>query len=64
MITKSNEYITLPKFRKNIYTHEVIKSFLELINTGEKTIQQIVSEYDISRGNIYRWRRKYGSLKA
>ncbi|PWN57945.1 helix-turn-helix domain-containing protein [Chryseobacterium viscerum] len=62
MITKNKTYTTLPKFRKNIYSHEVIKLILEIINTGEKTIQQIVSEYGIPRATVYKWMNKHRSL--
>nr|WP_288447110.1 transposase [uncultured Chryseobacterium sp.] len=59
VITKNNRYPSLPKFRKNIYTHEVIEFLLELINTGEKTIDQVISDYGVPRTTIYRWRNKY-----
>ncbi|MCW3160840.1 transposase [Chryseobacterium oryctis] len=49
----------LPKFRKNIYTREIIDFVLELINTGEKTKQQIIEEYRIPKTTLYKWVSKY-----
>ncbi|KAB1228619.1 recombinase family protein [Chryseobacterium viscerum] len=50
----------LPKFKKNIYTKEVIDFILELINSGEKTKQQVISEYRIPKTTLYKWLVKYG----
>ncbi|PWN59887.1 transposase [Chryseobacterium viscerum] len=50
----------LPKFKKNIYTKEVIDFILELINSGEKTRQQVISEYRIPKTTLYKWLVKYG----
>ncbi|PWN57948.1 helix-turn-helix domain-containing protein [Chryseobacterium viscerum] len=60
MITKNKTYTTIPKFRKNIYSHEVIEFLLELINTGEKSINQVILEYGVPRTTIYRWKTKHG----
>ncbi len=59
VISKNTSYVTLPKFRKNIYTNEVIEFLLVLISSGEKTIPQIVTEYGIPRTTIYRWKVKH-----
>lgn len=48
-----------PKFRKNIYTKEVIDFILELIETGEKTRLQVIEEYRIPKTTLYRWIHKY-----
>lgn len=58
---KKRVYDKLPAFRKNIYTHEMIQFFLELIEKNEKTIHQIVEEYGIPKTTIYRWRNKQPS---
>lgn len=49
----------LPKFRKNIYTQEVIDFILELVNTGEKTKTQIITEYNIPKTTLYKWLSKH-----
>lgn len=54
-ITKSE----LPEFRKNIYTQEVIYFILELIEHKEKTILQIIDDYNIPKTTLYKWIRKY-----
>ncbi len=50
---------SLPQFRKNIYTKEVIDFILELLKTGEKTKTQIVEEYRIPKTTLYKWIEKY-----
>lgn len=51
--------IRLPKFRKNIYTKEIIEYILELIKKGNKTKQQIIKEYNIPKTTLYTWIKKY-----
>lgn len=50
---------SLPQFRKNIYTREIIDFILELIDTGEKTRLQIINEYRIPKTTLYKWIEKY-----
>ncbi|ROI04987.1 MULTISPECIES: transposase [unclassified Chryseobacterium] len=52
---------SLPQFRKNIYTSEIIEFILELVNTGVKTKQQIITEYRIPKTTLYKWIEKYSS---
>ncbi|MBB6372286.1 hypothetical protein [Chryseobacterium shigense] len=59
MYHKQNEKSELPKFRKNIYTKEVIEFILELIENNEKTKQQIITEYRIPKTTLYKWIAKY-----
>ena len=54
-----NEKSKLPQFRKNIYTREVIFFILERIEMKEKTILQIISEYNIPKTTLYKWIKKY-----
>ncbi|GEN69625.1 hypothetical protein CRH01_41930 [Chryseobacterium rhizosphaerae] len=49
----------LPRFRKNIYTIEVIKFILDLVRSNEKTKQQIIDEYRIPKTTLYKWLKKY-----
>ncbi|KFF22553.1 transposase [Chryseobacterium sp. JM1] len=57
---KTKETVTtLPKFRKNIYTMELIYFILELVETGKKTRQQIMDEYRIPKTTLYKWIGKY-----
>ncbi|PWN68304.1 transposase [Chryseobacterium phosphatilyticum] len=50
---------SLPQFRKNIYTKELIYFILELIKTGKKTKLQIIKEYAIPKTTLYKWVEKY-----
>lgn len=56
-IDKNNK--TSPKFRKNIYTKEIIDFILELIETGSKTKLQVINEYRIPKTTLYKWIKKY-----
>lgn len=53
--------LSLPEFRKNIYTKEMIDFILEMINTGKKTKIQVVEEYRIPKTTLYKWIKKYSS---
>ncbi|MBB4804836.1 uroporphyrinogen-III decarboxylase [Chryseobacterium defluvii] len=56
---KDTKTSILPRFRKNIYTKEVIDFILELVGSGEKTIYQIIDEYGIPKTTLYKWIKKY-----
>lgn len=45
----------LPRFRKNIYTREIIDFILELLSTGAKTRNEIIEEYRIPKTTLYKW---------
>ncbi|RNA63752.1 transposase [Chryseobacterium nematophagum] len=47
------------QFRKNIYTKEIIDFILEIIETGEKSISQIIDEYGIPSSTLHKWIDKY-----
>lgn len=49
----------LPKFRKNIYTKEVVDFMIELVTTGQKTINEIIVEYGIPKTTLHKWIAKY-----
>lgn len=49
----------LPRFRKNIYTKEIIYFILEKINKGDKTKEQVIKEYRIPKTTLYKWISKY-----
>lgn len=57
--TIKNKPTTLPQFRKNIYTKEVIHFILELIDSNKKTKAQIIEEYRIPKTTLYKWMVKY-----
>lgn len=50
---------SLPKFRKNIYTKEIVDFILETIESGEKTKQQVIEEYKIPKTTLHKWMGKY-----
>ncbi|AZA78123.1 transposase [Chryseobacterium sp. G0186] len=49
----------LPKFRKNIYTKEIIDFIIDLIENGEKTKTQVIEDYRIPKTTLYKWLGKY-----
>ncbi len=51
----------LPKFRKQLYTKEIIYFILELIQTNQKTKKQIIEEYKIPKTTLYKWVNKYST---
>ncbi len=50
---------SLPHFRKNIYTIEIISFILGQIETGEMTKAQVIERYKIPRTTLYKWTEKY-----
>ncbi len=46
---------SLPLFRKNIYSREIIEFILELIQTGAKTKAEVIQQYGIPKTTLYKW---------
>lgn len=55
---------TLPQFRKNIYTKEIIDFILEQIEKKEMTKNQIMERYRIPKTTLYKWISKYKSSES
>ncbi|GEN75363.1 transposase [Chryseobacterium hagamense] len=49
------EKSSLPQFRKNIYTTEIIDFILEMIKKGKKTKREVIEEYGIPKTTLYKW---------
>ena len=62
-INTSKGKTALPRFRKNVYTRQVVDFILELINTGQKTKYQVIEEYRIPKTTLYKWISKYNDNK-
>ena len=58
-IKESTTKSSLPQFRKNIYTQEVIDFILELVKEGKKTKLEIIKEYNIPKTTLYKWISKH-----
>lgn len=52
----------LPRFRKNIYTKEIIDFILEQISTKKMTINEVLGKYKIPKTTLYKWISKYRNL--
>ncbi|WP_347218909.1 transposase [Chryseobacterium sp.] len=50
----------LPRFRKNIYTREVIDFILEQIKNDKMTKEEIIIKYKIPKTTLHKWIGKYG----
>lgn len=50
----------LPKFRKNVYTKEIIEFILDKVTTEKMTKSQVISQYKIPKTTLYKWLLKYG----
>ena len=59
--TKRIEKTSLPEFRKNIYTKEMVDFILHRINSGEMTKQQATERYRIPKTTLYKWVNKYNT---
>lgn len=58
---KRKKMISLPQFRKTIYTQEVIDFILEQINTEVMTKHDVVERYGIPKTTLFRWINKYNN---
>lgn len=58
-LSKTKKSKILPKFRKSVYTKEVIDFIIELINTGAKSKAQVIEEYRIPKSTLHKWITKY-----
>lgn len=58
-LRKKSSPSSLPQFRKSIYTQEIIQFILALIQSGEKTKQQVITDYRIPKTTLYKWITKY-----
>ncbi|MBT2619973.1 MULTISPECIES: transposase [Chryseobacterium] len=56
---KEQDSSKLPRFRKSIYTQEIIDFILELIQKQEKTKRQITNEYGIPYTTLCKWIAKH-----
>lgn len=54
---------SMPQFRKNIYTKEVIDFIVELINSGEKNMNEVIERYGIPKTTLHRWTVKYRDME-
>ena len=57
--SKKNKKQTVPQFRKNIYTKEVIDFIIEQIDTEKMTKKQIIERYNIPKTTLYKWISQY-----
>lgn len=52
---------TLPSFRKNVYTKEIIDFILNALNSGKMTTMEIIETYKIPKTTLYKWISKYNT---
>lgn len=50
---------SLPQFRKNIYTKEIIDFILEQIKMGKISKNEVMKKYRIPKTTLYKWIEKY-----
>ena len=61
---QQNVNTSLPQFRKNIYTKEIIDFILEQIEKKEMTKNQIMERYRIPKTTLYKWISKHKSSES
>lgn len=50
---------SLPQFRKNVYTTEIINFIVELYESKEMTQKEIMDKYNIPKTTLYKWIKKH-----
>ncbi|WP_160138490.1 helix-turn-helix domain-containing protein [Chryseobacterium sp. c4a] len=58
---QGSKKISLPQFRKNIYTQEIIDFILEQVHKGEMSRIEIMKRYRIPKTTLYKWINKYNT---
>ncbi|MDN3707904.1 transposase [Myroides ceti] len=58
-INNKDKSSSLPVFRKNIYTKEIIDYIVDQISTKKKTIKEVITDYQIPTNTLYRWLKKH-----
>ena len=61
---QQNVNTSLPQFRKNIYTKEIIDFILEQIEKKEMTKNHIIKRYRIPKTTLYKWISKHKSSES
>lgn len=61
-ISENKQSKSLPQFRKNIYTKDIIEFILEKIDAGKMTKMEVINEYKIPKTTLYKWLHKYQSI--
>ncbi|WP_379970153.1 transposase [Epilithonimonas sp. UC225_85] len=56
---QDKKLVSLPQFRKNIYTKEVIDFILERIKEGKMTKTEVINNYKIPKTTLNKWLKKY-----
>lgn len=56
---KKDTISSLPQFRKNVYTTEIINFIVELYQNKEMTQKEIVDKYNIPKTTLYKWIKKH-----
>ncbi|MDQ1805093.1 transposase [Chryseobacterium sp. CKR4-1] len=59
--SKVKKVSSLPTFRKNLYSQEIIDFILELLHTGKKTKKDIIDDYRIPKTTLYKWIAKHSA---
>ncbi len=57
--TQSKIKSNLPKFRKNIYSKEIIDFVLQQIKSGKMTKKEVIEIYSIPKTTLYKWISKH-----
>ncbi|WP_312554694.1 transposase [Empedobacter brevis] len=57
--SSKNRNSSLPRFRKNIYTKEMIDYILNKVDAGELNKSEIIERYNIPKTTLYKWISKY-----
>ncbi|WP_313090270.1 transposase [Chryseobacterium flavum] len=56
---ENSSKLLIPRFRKNIYTIEIVNYILNKIDKGEMTKSEIIKRYHIPKTTLYKWLNKY-----
>lgn len=59
---ENNNKSSLPRFRKNVYTKEVIDYILNKIEIGEMKSSEVIERYHIPKTTLYKWISKYKKI--
>lgn len=58
LLSQTDKKVSLPQFKKNIYTQELIDFIVNKVTTKQMSYKQVIEEYRIPKTTLYKWIKK------
>lgn len=58
LLSQTDKKVSIPQFKKNIYTQELIDFIINKVTTKQMSNKQVIEEYRIPKTTLYKWIKK------